>query len=308
MQLPPIFAFFWIIVDMKSIWIDNCFCSFFPLSNEVAMTVKIDWSSRSKLRGPGEQSIGGLVRKLCAKLSAQTKGISITYVDDRNMRKLNRQYRGLNKTTDVLCFPASPEKGEFQHLGDIVISLETAEKKAKRFNVSRRRQVETLIIHGFLHLCGHDHEKDSGEMLSLQATLEKELLEDEPLPMSKKRGRKPGSKLKTLKSGSRVVVTGRAAQAILRREKMQKEKSERKAEKAKAKIKGKATAKPKPKPKPKPKAKSKAKPKQKATINKAKRNPGRPAKAVTKKITQKQASKRQPRKKRVAKIRSGVIF
>jgi probable rRNA maturation factor len=271
---------------------------------------------------------------LCSKLSPQTKGISISYVDDRHMRKFNRQHRGINKTTDVLSFPASPEKGAFPHLGDIVISLETAEKKAKRFEVSRRRQVETLIIHGFLHLCGHDHEKDSGEMAKLQAALEKELLGDEPLPMSRKRGRKPGSKIKTLKTGSRVVVTGRAAQAIMRREKSQKEKSERKTEKAKAKMKEIAKAKAKAKAKENAKAKAKAnakattkkaktkakattkmakakakaKPKKKISPSMAKQRVGRPAKAFAKKSAPKPAAKRPSRKKRAAKIRSGVIF
>jgi probable rRNA maturation factor len=258
------------------------------------MDFKIDWSSRSKLRGPGEQSVGKLVKKLCEKLSPQSKGISISYVDDRGMRKLNRLHRSLNKTTDVLSFPASPEKGEFHHLGDIVISLETAEKKAKRFDVSRRRQVESLIIHGFLHLCGHDHEKDAGEMMALQAKLEKELLEEEPLPMSKKRGRKPGSKLKTLKSGERVVVTGRAAQAILRREKVQKEKPKAKAQKLKEKAKV-------------SKAKLKAKAKAKLDPNRPKRGPGRPRKVALAGDAPKTVVKHQPRKKRTAKIRSGVI-
>jgi len=233
---------------------------------------------------------------MCEKLAPQTKGLSISYVDDRGMRKLNRQHRGLNKTTDVLSFPSSPEQGEFQHLGDIVISLETAEKKAKRFGISRRRQVESLIIHGFLHLCGYDHEKDAGDMLALQSTLEKELLEEEPLPMSKKRGRKPGSKLKTLKSGTRVVVTGRAAQAILRREKQQKEKALSKAALKAKKLKDKAKA----------KLKLKGKDRPKINLDKPKRGPGRPRKTAPDAVT-KPAVKRQPRKKRIVKIRSGVI-
>jgi probable rRNA maturation factor len=235
---------------------------------------------------------------MCEKLAPQTKGLSISYVDDRGMRKLNRLHRGLNKTTDVLSFPSSPEQGEFQHLGDIVISLETAEKKAKRFGISRRRQVETLIIHGFLHLCGHDHEKDAGEMLTLQSTLEKELLEEEPVPMSKKRSIKPGSKLKTLKSGTRVGVTGRAAQAILRREKQQKEKALSKAAVKAKKLKDKA--------KTKAKLKLKAKAKPKTDSDKPKRGPGRPRKNTSEAIT-KPAVKRQLRKKRAVKIRSGVI-
>ncbi len=195
---------------------------------ERSVPFQIDWASRSKVRGPGEQSLGSLVRSLRDRLAPSAQGVSITYVDDRGMKKLNREHRGKNATTDVLSFPSAPEPGAFPHLGDIVISLPTADKMAKKLGVSRRREVETLVIHGFLHLCGHDHEKDKGEMMALQAQLERELLETEPLPMVLKRGRKPGSKVKKLKDGSRVVVTGRAAATLAR-------KASEKTEKAKAK-------------------------------------------------------------------------
>lgn len=230
---------------------------------------KIDWSSRSKLRGPGEQSVGEILHKLRDRLVPQAQGISISYVDDRTMRKLNREHRGLNTTTDVLSFPAKPGKGEFQHLGDLVICLPVAEKMAKKLGVSRRREVQTLLIHGFLHLCGFDHEKDKGEMLEMQASLEKEVLEEAPLPMSLKRGRKPGSKVKTLKDGRRVVVTGRAAVALARSGKSRKLKQ----------------------PKEKPVK----------LLKEAKRGPGRPRKVVAV-----PAPKRAPRRKAV-RIRGGVI-
>lgn len=181
-----------------------------------AIPFKIDWSSKSKFRGPGEQSLGLLVRNLRDRLAPIAQGISISYVDDRHMRRLNREHRGINLTTDVLSFPAEPEVGAYPHLGDLVICLPVAEKMAQKLGVSRRREVETLVIHGFLHLCGYDHERDQGEMLALQGQLEREFLEVEPLPMSLKRGRKPGSKIKVLKDGTRVVVTGRAAGALKR--------------------------------------------------------------------------------------------
>jgi probable rRNA maturation factor len=234
---------------------------------------KIDWSSRSKLRGPGERSLGDLLLKLRDRLAPKAEGISISYLDDRGMRKLNREHREINQTTDILSFPANPEKGAFQHLGDLVISLPMAEKMAKKLAVSRRREVETLIIHGFLHLCGHDHEADNGEMLSLQAELEREFLEAEPLPMSVKRGRKPGSKVKRLKDGSRVVVTGRAAHALARKGTAKKAKPVKKAEKATKKA-----------------------------VEKPKRSPGRPRKAAEAPV----APKRVVRRKRPP-LRSGVL-
>lgn len=205
---------------------------------------QIDWASRSKVRGPGEQSMGKMIRALRDKLAPTAQGLSVTYVDDRGMRKLNREHRGKNTTTDVLSFPAEPEAGAFPHLGDIVISLPTADKMAKKLGVSRRREVETLVIHGFLHLCGYDHEKDKGEMMALQAQLEKELLSDEPLPMALKRGRKPGSKVKKLKDGSRVVVTGRAAAALSKKEEEREAKAKARA-KARARSAAKSAAQPK---------------------------------------------------------------
>jgi rRNA maturation RNase YbeY len=197
----------------------------------------------------------------------------LTYVDDRGMRKLNREHRGKNMTTDVLSFPSSSEKGAFPHLGDIVISLPTAEKMAKKFGVSRRREVETLVIHGFLHLCGHDHEVDQSDMMARQAQLERELLQEEPLAMSLKRGRKPGSKVKKLKDGTRVVVTGRAAAALVRREGVKKDK----------KVKARKLTRPQD---PTPR-----------------RSPGRPRKEAASPVP----AKRLMRRRKTAPSRSGVI-
>lgn len=238
---------------------------------------KIDWQTKSKLRGPGEQSVGGLLVKLRDRLATKAQGISITYVDDRGMRKLNREHRGINASTDVLSFPSHPGKGEFPHLGDLVICLPHAEKMAKKLGVSRRREVETLLVHGFLHLCGYDHEKDKGEMMALQAELETTLLETEPLPMALRRGRKPGSKLKTMKDGSRVVVTGRAAVALSLRDKARKSKQKAKAKEVKS------AAKPAPA---------------------EKRRPGRPRKALTAAAP---ALPRRQTRKRTPKPRTGVI-
>jgi probable rRNA maturation factor len=239
---------------------------------------KVDWASKSRLRGPGERSLGELLRRLRDRLAPLAQGISITYVDDRGMRKLNREHRGINQTTDVLSFPAHPESGEFQHLGDLVISLPMAGKMSEKLGISRRREVETLVIHGFLHLCGQDHETDTGEMLALQALLEREILGVEPIPMALKRGRKQGSKVKVLKDGSRVVVTGRAAHALVRKQASQVPAKAAKPAKVKA-----------------------------APPAVAKRGPGRPRKVAVSAETVKSAPKRTVRRKRAVRARSGVI-
>src|SRR5512143_2203543 len=95
---------------------------------EHSVPFQIDWASRSKVRGPGEQSLGALLRSLRDRLAPKAQGVSITYVDDRGMKKLNREHRGKNATTDVLSFPAAPEPVAYPHLGDIVISLRRADE------------------------------------------------------------------------------------------------------------------------------------------------------------------------------------
>jgi probable rRNA maturation factor len=112
--------------------------------------------------------------------------LTITFVRDRAMRRLNRDYRGMDKPTDVLSFayheggetptfwPTSLE--ESRHLGDVVISVETAERYARELNLSYEREIDHLVIHGALHLAGYDHETDNGEMKTLERKLRKELL------------------------------------------------------------------------------------------------------------------------------------
>ena len=98
------------------------------------------------------------------------------------MRKLNRDYRGIDKPTDVLSFAyheaedSIAEQGGPQHLGDMVISIETAERYADERGLSFEREIKHLVIHGTLHLAGYDHETDNGEMNRLERKLRKALL------------------------------------------------------------------------------------------------------------------------------------
>ncbi len=94
------------------------------------------------------------------------------------MRELNRQWRGKQGTTDVLSFPAG--KDEFDNpdgsvLGDVVISVEQAARQAKENGLTFDHEISQLILHGLLHLCGHDHETDTGEMNRLELRLRKKL-------------------------------------------------------------------------------------------------------------------------------------
>ena len=96
---------------------------------------------------------------------------TIAFVSDSNIRKLNQQFRGVDKATDVLSFPAD----EPDNLGDIAISVETAAKQAKENGLSFDDEIAQLILHGLLHLSGYDHETDNGEMNRFELRLRKKL-------------------------------------------------------------------------------------------------------------------------------------
>ena len=85
------------------------------------------------------------------------------------MRKLNREYRGFDKPTDVLSFASDDEADVY--LGDIVISVDTAERQASRRGSILSRELRVLTLHGLLHLMGFDHESDDGEMRRLEYRL-----------------------------------------------------------------------------------------------------------------------------------------
>lgn len=96
---------------------------------------------------------------------------TIAFVSDQAIRKLNQQFRGLDKATDVLSFPA----GEPDNLGDVAVSVDTALKQARENGLTFDNEIAQLILHGLLHLCGYDHETDDGEMNRLELKLRRKL-------------------------------------------------------------------------------------------------------------------------------------
>jgi probable rRNA maturation factor len=99
--------------------------------------------------------------------------VSLVLTGDRSLRVLNARYRGKDKPTDVLSFPAD---GGEAGLGDIVISVETAERNARALRRTLPRELDVLALHGFLHVLGYDHETDDGTMDRLEARLRRRLL------------------------------------------------------------------------------------------------------------------------------------
>ncbi|MGC1380547.1 MAG: rRNA maturation RNase YbeY, partial [Candidatus Baltobacteraceae bacterium] len=101
-------------------------------------------------------------RRLLEAARAGDAALSLTIVGDSRIRALNRTYRGRDYATDVLSFPldgATPPGADREHLlGDVVISVETARRQAAEYGAPVQREIYRLLIHGILHLMGHDHE------------------------------------------------------------------------------------------------------------------------------------------------------
>jgi probable rRNA maturation factor len=93
------------------------------------------------------------------------RGFHCMITDDRELRRLNRQFRGADRATDVLSF-LSEGGGS---LGEIAISAERAAVQAREFGHSRLDEIRILMLHGVLHLIGMDHETDRGEMARAEA-------------------------------------------------------------------------------------------------------------------------------------------
>jgi len=111
--------------------------------------------------------------KTLAAIGNGESSATIAFVSDKRIRELNRQFRGIDKATDVLSFPADgPDES---NLGDIAISAETAAAQAKENGLSFNSEIAQLILHGLLHLSGYDHETDNGEMNRLELRLRRTL-------------------------------------------------------------------------------------------------------------------------------------
>ena len=109
--------------------------------------------------------------KALAEIGKSESSATVAFVSDNRIRELNRQFRGIDKATDVLSFPAEEPK----NLGDIAVSVETAATQAKENGLSFDEEIAQLILHGLLHLSGYDHESDNGEMNRLELRLRKKL-------------------------------------------------------------------------------------------------------------------------------------
>lgn len=113
--------------------------------------------------------------------------VDVSIVDDETIQQLNKEYRGVDQPTDVLSFALTEVIDDLDfdttisqhseifdtlpiHLGDVIISIETAQQQAKEYSHSLERELAFLVVHGFLHLNGYDHQttEEEKEMFALQ--------------------------------------------------------------------------------------------------------------------------------------------
>ena len=110
-----------------------------------------------------------------AQTAVRLKGqVTVLLTTDEAIRKLNRQFRGKNKATDVLSFPAEGPGAE-GIAGDLAISVTTAMGQAAEQGHSLSTEIKVLVLHGLLHLAGYDHEVDNGKMARRERKLRAQL-------------------------------------------------------------------------------------------------------------------------------------
>jgi probable rRNA maturation factor len=113
------------------------------------------------------RGIRRFIAELTTAMERPEASFSVVFITDAAMRVYNHRYRGMDKPTDVLSF-----EGEADYMGDILISTQTAWTQAsKSRTLSFDDNIRRLLLHGFLHLSGYDHETDNGEMRSIERTL-----------------------------------------------------------------------------------------------------------------------------------------
>lgn len=145
------------------------------------MKIFIDYNNEQDKLSPPED-IEKLIEQCTAAALAEEEieddaEVSVTLVDNARIRKLNAEFRAIDRETDVLSFPLGDENGfevdpdtDAILLGDIVISLEKAQSQAEEYGHSFKREVAFLITHSLFHLLGYDHmtEDEEKEMFAKQ--------------------------------------------------------------------------------------------------------------------------------------------
>ncbi len=146
------------------------------------MSFEIDWLQEHPKREVAQNMLDKMTACLQAagELTGTDEGeFSIMFVDEARIQEINREYRNIDRTTDVISFALNDDEDEDDwqdseelayHLGDIVICLEVAERQAEEYGHGLEREMCFLAVHGLLHLLGYDHQdlQQEQEMFGLQ--------------------------------------------------------------------------------------------------------------------------------------------
>ncbi len=123
------------------------------------------------------RAVRDTLRSAAPALRVGAGDVVVRFVDPREMRDLNRAWRGKDRVTDVLSFPSgAADPAGRRHIGDIALCWDVAHRQAGRRRHAPEREAALLALHGLLHLLGYDHETDDGEMEALERRLRRELL------------------------------------------------------------------------------------------------------------------------------------
>ena len=125
---------------------------------------------RNEVRGSGvdARALKTTMKTLLSAVGEGDSAISVTLVNDAAIQEINREQRGKDAPTDVLSFPLEPEPfAQERLLGDIVISIDTAKRQASDYDAPLQRELYRLLIHGLLHVLGHDH-MEPGERAKME--------------------------------------------------------------------------------------------------------------------------------------------
>jgi probable rRNA maturation factor len=141
--------------------------------------VEVTIVNRQRARRVSGAALARFGRELAAQVPAGAADrMAVCLVGDAAMARLNRRFRHKHGTTDVLSFPGdgapAPEPG--MHLGDIVISVPRAAEQARNAGHGLARELRLLLLHGYLHLLGYDHETDDGTMERMERRLVRRLV------------------------------------------------------------------------------------------------------------------------------------
>jgi probable rRNA maturation factor len=138
----------------------------------------IEVVNRQRRRKINTKTWRQFAERVLSQIDRPPQSATIVFVNNEAIRRLNRDFRGRDQATDVLSFPTVAEVFETENesqLGEVVVSLERAAAQAKQNGLTFTNEVQQLILHGLLHLCGYDHETDNGEMNRLELKLRKKL-------------------------------------------------------------------------------------------------------------------------------------